>query len=232
MTLKEKIKRFALKHEKLLAAYRSTFGKIKTKYYFNAQRKALQKNGLKLIGKIDKAVSEAGGVCFVDFGTLLGLVRDGSLIKHDMDIDFGIYLTDDFTKDNLDEVMHAIGLKKYRSFYYKDEPVEISYSSGIINIDFFKHFENEEYSTVYYFHRDADRDYPDNDSFDVYKRFGKHISGIKKVDTSGISFNIPENAEEYLESQYGKTWRTPNSGWKTSDCKSLWRLDGEYGILK
>ena len=232
MTFKEKIKRFALKHEKLLGAYRSTFGKIKTKYYFNAQKKALQKNGMELIGKIDKAVTEAGGTCFVDFGTLLGLIRDGSLIKHDMDIDFGIYLTDDFTKENLDKAMFGIGLKKYRSFYYNGAPVEISYSSGITNIDFFKHFEDDEYSTIYYFHRDAKKDYPDNSSFDIFKRSGKHIPGIKRTTVSDISFNIPENAEEYLESQYGKTWRTPNSAWKTTDCKTLWQLDGEYGILK
>ena len=185
MTLKGKIKRFALKHEKLLGAYRSTFGKIKTKYYFNAQKKALQKNGMKLIDKIDKAVTAAGGKYIVTGGSLLGLVRSGELIKHDMDIDFGIFFDADFTKEDLDNTMFAIGLKKYRSFYYHGEPAEVSYSSGITNIDFFHLYENDDSMNSYYFHRDVSKDYPSDDCFDANRLTLKNITGIKRMTVQG-----------------------------------------------
>lgn len=232
MTLKEKIKRFALKHEKLIAAYRSTFGKIKTKYYFNAQKKALQKNGMKLIGKIDKALTEAGGKYIVHGGSLLGLIRDGELIKHDMDIDFGIFFDADFTKEDLDKAMLAIGLKKHRSFYYRDDPAEVSYSFGITDIDFFHIYENGDSMNSYYFHRDVSKDYPSDDCFDANKLILKKITDIKRMTVQGYSFNVPENAEEYLEVIYGKTWRTPDLQWKATDVPCLHSLDGEYGILK
>ena len=64
--LRESLKAFALKHNKLLNLYRKTFGKIKTKYYFGAQKKALQKKGYNLIDRINDVLNKEGAKALKD----------------------------------------------------------------------------------------------------------------------------------------------------------------------
>ena len=228
--LRERLKGFALKHNKLLYIYRKTFGKIKTKYFFNAQKKALQKNGYCLIDRIDKVLNKKGAKFFIDCGTLLGMIRDNKLLEHDKDMDFGIYFDDRFTIRSLDEAMKSIGLKKHREFSFRGEVKEASYSNGITNIDFFKHEESKESSDIYVFYRKNGVKYPSNKHYTTLIMHRAHIPSIQTIDVNGRQLYVPSNYEEYLESAYSKNWRIPDSGWRYLMEPGLEEIKGEYGI--
>jgi len=46
-----------------------------------------------------QALDEIGLFYWIEFGTLLGIIRDGKLIDHDTDLDFGVLL-DDYTPNS------------------------------------------------------------------------------------------------------------------------------------
>ena len=52
----------------------------------------------KVVNIVQNIFEESGYPFFFDMGTLLGIVRDGKLLKRDMDIDMGIYI------ENEDEI--------------------------------------------------------------------------------------------------------------------------------
>lgn len=230
MRVREKLKGFGKKHRSLLAAYRASVGKLKTKFYFDYQRKALQKNGLPLIGRISDALSRYGATYFLNFGTLLGVVRDGQLIEHDRDIDFGIYFDDIFTPEMLDRAMREIGLKRVHTYLFRGEVKEVTYKYGVTNIDFFRHEETETETMSYVFYRQMDVTYEKDNQYSVIRRHRVPIPGIRTIEISGYTFQIPENAEEYLECVYTTSWRTPDAKW-TYRSNPVWEeFPGEYGI--
>ena len=230
--LRESLKAFALKHNKLLNLYRKTFGKIKTKYYFGAQKKALQKKGYNLIDRINDVLNKEGAKSFIDCGTLLGMIRDKKLLEHDRDMDFGIYFDDSFTIRSLDEAMKSIGMKKHREFVFRGDVKEASYTNGIINVDFFKHEESKEFSDIYVFYRKKGVKYPSNKHYTTLIMHRAHIPSIETIDVKGQVLNVPSNYEEYLETAYSKNWRIPDPEWRYLMEPGLEEIKGEYGICQ
>ncbi len=230
--LRENLKKFALKHNWLIKSYRVTLGKIKTKYFFNMQKKALQNKGYTIISKIDDELSAKNARYFADCGTLLGLIRDNKLIEHDRDIDFGIYFSKEFTPKDLDKVMRKLKMKKVHTFYYKNKPVEFSYSDGITHIDFFRHIETKSNSLIYVFYRKLDVEYPDDKSYTVLEMHRARISELVRFKSGEVMTNIPANSEEYLASAYSENWRTPDPTWRYTSEPGLVEITTEYGIKK
>lgn len=212
-TFREKAKRFALKHEKILYVWRKTFGKLKTTVYFNYQKKELQKNGMGLISRINRQLDKYNAKYFVDCGTLLGLVRDGKPIPYDRDIDYGIWFDDAFTPDKLDTIMKKIGLKRISRGSVDGVIQEVTYASGAIHIDFFRHSEIGNESRIYVFFRDVEVKYPSKNHYSILLQRRLHITGLKKINVAGVEMNVPENVEPYLASVYTDNWRTPDPKW-------------------
>ena len=212
-TFREKAKKFALKHDRILTIWRKTFGKLKTSVYFNHQKKELQKNGMGLISKINRALDKYNAKYFVDCGTLLGMVRDKKPIPYDRDIDYGIWFDDVFTPDKLDKVMKGIGLKRISRGRVDGEIQEVTYASGSIHIDFFRHSEVGNESRIYVFYRDVEVTYPSKNHYSILMQRRLHITGLKKIEIAGVGMNIPENTEPYLASIYTNNWRIPDPKW-------------------
>lgn len=230
--LRETVKRFALKHKGLLTVYRHSFGKLKSKFYFNIQRKALQNEGYDLIKKLDAALSAANAQYFVDCGTLLGMYRDGRLITYDRDMDYGIWFDSHFGANELDREMKRLGYKKKSASFFQGEVREITYVKGVLHIDFFVHEESETDSRLYVFYRDVEKQYPDNVHYSVILQKRAHITGLKRVLIQGIGMNVPENTEEYLASAYTENWRVPDPNWRYTMEPGCTYVADEYGIKK
>lgn len=226
-----KLKKFALNHPALLKAYRASLGKLKTGLYWNIQKKTLQKNGISTIQKIFDELEKEGATVFIDFGTLLGIIRDQKLIEYDKDIDFGIYFDDRFSAEDLDRVMSRLGLKKYRYFSYYEEPTEITYTNGVTHIDFFRHREEAGDSIVYVFYRNPDYSYPSNVHYTPLQMHHAGIPGLKKIQVGELKVNIPVNELEYLESTYTKDWRIPDPNWTYLRDPGLVEIKDTYGLM-
>ena len=228
--LRERIKRFALKHNNLLTVYRATFGKIKTALFFGIQSKELQKNGFSMIESINTALTNANANFFIDCGTLLGIIRNRKLIEYDRDMDFGIWFDDQFGPKDLDKIMHRLGFKKVSEGRFHDKVEELTYSKGVIHVDFFVHTEVNDQSWLYVFYRDVERQYPSDRHCSVIIQKRVHITGLKKLTVNNLALNIPENVEEYLASAYTEKWRIPDPQWQYTMEPGCTYVKDEYGI--
>lgn len=198
---------------------------LKNKKYLKKRNIAIHSNGIKKIEMLSKHIST---MIFVDYGTLLGVIRDKKIIEWDDDIDLGIIINDLFTWNNLEEIMYSFGFKKKHEFVYNNEITEQNYEKDYVSMDFFRHYEANAYSISYVYDRNKNKKYPAGNLWDVMEFKTPSINGISYVTINGAKIPVPDNAEEYLSFVYGKDWRIPNPNWHTGDGPATKRLVGEY----
>lgn len=167
------------------------------------------------------AIESIGLTFWLDFGTLLGVYREGDFLKNDSDLDIGLYL-EDYSKE-LDEVMIQHGFKLFRGCQIDggEYGLELSFIKNNIKIDlfFYSRLEPELYK-VHCF-----ENFPDLGERQSIKRFrGLRVieqtmllKELTTIDFKGRSFLIPSNIEDYLSHHYGADFMIP----KNWDYKNL-----------
>lgn len=195
---------------------------------------AVIENGEQEISVITDRLKALGADVFADYGTLLGLVRDGHIIQWDYDIDFGIHINSFFTWRDLEEAMKNLGYVKNHQFYFNGIITEQNYSKGKLFIDFFMHSETNRGSVCYVYDRfRKNRYYPSDLSWDVIEYVTPNIHGTSVFNmNSSFHAAIPDNAEKYLSLIYGDNWRTPDPDWKELNSPAATLLKGKYGIIE
>ena len=152
---------------------------------------------------------------WLDFGTLLGIYRDKGLIKHDLDMDFGIVIDDYLDFQEKEKELLNKGFQKTRELYYNKELMEISYDYKGLNVDFIVYKKEEGYvkSVVVGYLLDALNRPCKYES----SKYEIKFDGLKDYDFEGIKVKIPLNTHEYLEYQYEKDFLIPNKFYNWRD---------------
>ena len=176
----------------------------------NKKRRALQKNGEKTIRAIQGMLEKTGAFFFFDMGTLLGIIRVGRLLRHDMDIDVAVFIQDNAEKEQLKQALLAQGCT-LRSSYQVEElgSVEDSFVCNDIKFDINYFTEVDGCDICYLMYTDPDRPLPDG-QLRVVSLKTPHISELKKINFGGCMINVPKNPEAYLAARYGDNWRIPD----------------------
>ena len=172
----------------------------------------LQRYGVETIKVVETALSNyhEDFVYFADFGTLLGIVRNGNFIQWDDDLDYGFILDDKFSWDDFEKHMAQYDLRKIREFSLLGKITEQTYKRDGLTIDFFaKTYENNEFVAYLFFKKQAYW-YKSKNDFHVQKRTHTPAKGTKQIPFLGTYVTIPANEEEYLERIYSSNWRIPN----------------------
>ena len=200
----------SIKNNKLLyGIIHRTIGTWVSQLHLKKRIRKMKINGNKVIKDLHALLSTQDTVFFVDFGTLLGFVREGKPIDWDYDIDFGICLSDKYTWNNLKTAMEAKGYSLVHEFQYCGMVTEQTYLCEGINVDFFAHFAFDNYSEYYVYYREKNAEYIDKTYMSARKSRTVLInSHIKHKVQMGI-VNVPNDYEKYLEEVYGTDWRTP-----------------------
>jgi phosphorylcholine metabolism protein LicD len=187
--------------------------------------------------QLDKALKEINIFYWLEYGTLLGVVRDNKFIKHDSDIDIGLFLSD--YSSLIDKTMIAHGFIKIRSFYIDDGKygIEETYSYLGVDIDFF-YFSNNS-NGKFYSH--AFKNIDGKTWAETIDQLGGMIAvefifpyyGFKKIDFLGKSFNIPKYPNEHLKTHYGNDFMNPKPQWNAyNDSKNMTILSSKVGVIK
>jgi len=188
-----------------------------TLYERRKEQNHFVKIGEEVISHVQETLSKTPNIFFFDMGTLLGIYRDGHLLKRDMDIDVGVQISSDTEIYEIRSILLFHGfIHKFvfstdihgiiqDTFVYKSITVDISYYRRA-----------GEYDYIYMLYN-AD---------DVIKMLCRHVEGVKLYHFGKILINIPENTDQYLEDRYGNDWKIPNPKYKYWEGPSVVKVGG------
>ena len=166
--------------------------------------------GLKLITKIQNIFKSINVNHFIFAGCLLGLIRDGKLIEHDNDIDFGIYDYKEEDKIKIQNILIENGFVLHRNFYYNDTLTEQTYLISNIKIDIFYFYESENESYCYSF---LPHDFLRCNEMIVFKTTQPKIISTTNIKVNNYNVTIPSNYIDFITCTYGEDWKTHKSNW-------------------
>lgn len=169
----------------------------------------IHRDGIALISEITTVLNQNGIIAFADFGTLLGLVREGHLLQHDLDIDIGAIAYSQDIVGKISQLLTPLSYKLAREFIVGDEIKEQSYKKNHVRIDIQLYFMDGKSMVCYLFHRKT----PEEDVCYAVEKRCEIVGKVEKQLFDGRTIHIPVNAEQLLVDKYGNNWRTPDKGW-------------------
>lgn len=173
-------------------------------------KRGVQRQGVRIIQKMQKILDDTGFVFFFDMGTLLGIVREGRLLKHDMDVDIGVIVDGEEDKSVLKNLLVTAGAQlKYEYVVQELGTIEQSYLYKGVKFDISYYYREADGDVCYLMYRDPEKIYRDF-QMDVVKLTCPTVVAVTKVSFQGLQINAPINPEAYLAVRYGENWRIPD----------------------
>lgn len=175
-------------------------------------------DALKALAQANVALSKVKGLRYwLDCGSLLGAIREGTIMAHDLDVDFSC--NDWKRHKEINKAMISAGFKPFRTHGRPNHGYEQRFVHRTkVRVDIFYFYPG----TV----RDGERvDDPNlcwQGSYDGSKLLvsefpSDFISETIQFTFEGITVPVPKDPERLLQARYGD-WRTPQTKWD-------WRTD-------
>lgn len=183
----------------------------------------IQKDGLKELSLITRTLNNNEIMSFADFGTMLGLIREGKLLEHDLDIDVGVICKGDNSK-KIERLFCKMNYHKSREFVVQGKLAEQSFEKNWIKIDIQYYYEDacdDKMFCFLFYNRNTIKD----GYWQTVKKRCNKVNKVKQVRVKQYRIYIPENAEELLECKYGTSWKTPDKGWNYWEGPNTERID-------
>ncbi len=194
------------------------------------KRYYIQRDGMEVLNEVQTILSELGITSFADFGTCLGLVREGRLLKHDLDMDVGV-IAKPADRDKIRLTLERRGFRLWRQYCYQGNAVEESYHYRDIKVDLNFYEMTDEYSRTWLFYQKPGHEYENSWTRHVVQMTYSPIRGVKYQEFNGSMIALPEDPELLMTEKYGPTWRTPDTGWIYWESPAAVKLD-EIGSFK
>lgn len=196
--------------------FQQKWSKYKINREFNRKVKNLHGYGLVMLRKYFEVCSERNVKAWLEYGTLLGAVRENSFIPHDFDLDVGMYASD-YT-DEFHSLLVKKGFKKNQEFYLVDVQTncktitEVTYTYNSLSIDIFLSSPiDEAYRAIYVYAYNN----PEQMTGIQAKRFRVNtVEPLEDVSINGKYFKSPKNPKQLLSQIYGPNYMIPNPNWK------------------
>ena len=204
--------------------------KIYSQWLEKRRNKRFLRDGLNIL-ELARNILEKNEISYwLEFGTLLGIYRDGGLIKNDLDLDLGAFIED---AERIKKVLLSNGFKIYHSFYCPDDPsiLEQTYVYKGTTIDFFYFVKDEEQKTIYC-HNFLEN--TKNIKFSINKLVFPY-EGFTHFLFNGLHYPIPSNIDEHLKANYGEKYMIPDPNFNSMlDSKNIIRYDlsEKYAYLR
>lgn len=202
------------------------------KYKVYKRNKLFLNHGLDALYAMDDAFCELGIMYWLEFGTLLGAVREKGFIEHDLDIDLACFFAD-YSEEN-EKVFQKHGFVKTRGFLIDDGKFgrEETYTYKGVDIDiFYFHLRDDEM----YCHLFAPR--PGAGWNETVKKDGDFLvrelrypyAGFEPLEFFDRTFNVPSNLKEHLSASYGENYMVKDPNYSNSIATNVRILDDKVG---
>ena len=189
-------------HFKLTSALYKKMFTIKERRRKQNVRKNLDKNGKNVLFSSYHDVTRGGIPFFFDMGTMVGIVREGRIISHDLDIDEFV------------EKLSELGYKHVLRFVDSDNQV-IEDSFSKLGIKFDVHYYRQEGDKMYccICFRPPQKEFNYNE-YEIVSLWCDTVTDMIDFPVYDASLPVPENYEKLLSQKYGENWRIPDKNWK------------------
>jgi len=206
--------------DKIRPLYMPLLNKIK----FNYTNKNFNESGVEVLIESSKILDKIGVFHWLEFGTLLGVVRDGKLIRHDFDLDLGVFI-DDYSED-IKDAFSKYGFEYQHGFkIYDDSGREQTFKKSNVCVDLFYFIKNEATMHCHIFGMQPDKTRK-------IRQVNTKFSGFKEIEFAGKKFNIPKDEIQRLKDTYGDEYTIPIKGWHTpNDAYNSQIIDKEVIYL-
>ncbi len=200
-------------------------------YAIPMRRRRLQKHGWDTLKKVHEVLTKTGIGYFYDYGTLLGLIREGGFIKHDDDIDLTI-LPGTKSPNEVYRVLVNNGFAFLHGFKVGTRIVEFTVTDiNGLSIDIF--FPRKDNRGKYYgvdIFWEPERTYPSELANTVVETEYSMPEALATFTMpNGVDVSIPKDYEKLLVEEFGSTWRIPDAKFVAREnlpCKEL----SEYAV--
>lgn len=184
---------------------------FKKKNYYKKRKDSVEKErqgemllstGKEVLEILNRVSKNSGVKYWLEFGTLLGKVRENNFIGHDINFDIGV-MQDELTPKFIIDLENE-GFKRVSSLSLKGEGLKnLKYDYKGIEVEIFI-FDRENEKVVCYLETE-------DGQVAVYKLSN---STLKEIQFMGIDTYIPRNSLKRLLEIYGKNFNISDSNWK------------------
>lgn len=170
-------------------------------------------------------LSKAGYTPFVFGGSVLGLIRDGELLPWDDDVDIGI-LDDNFKYQEALPKMKQL-LEPLGYHVWKDAKDEMCGALIHVNKGGFDTY-GSAHIDIKFFETNKGKMYFDGWGLPAFEE--SWFKNLKKIESMGTEFLVPEDHEVYLTYDFGTNWKeriVGGFGDFEHQLENCWKWDGE-----
>lgn len=199
---------------------RPLYQKYHGKKILSSRRETFQKYGRELLQQFGLVMEETKCPYWLEFGTLLGAVREHGFMPHDFDLDISI--PQESYNSKVRETLLKYGFKKVRRMYSpRYNVIEDTYSYKGVTIDIVLTFYDEKRDLMYsyafneVFSPSLASDFKKMDDYCIHKCYFPKMK-LTEISFLGLKTYIPDNYKEHLSMIYGPDFMIPNPNW-TSD---------------
>jgi hypothetical protein len=147
------------------------------------------------------ALVSCGARPFLVDGTLLGCIREGGFIGHDLDVDLGCFI-EDLDVEAMTDAMTSAGFAPWKSYGTPERGFQLSFKRHGIKLDVFFYYIGERLTR---FHAAWLKDTPIRYTYPPFS--------LAPVSFLGETFLAPDDPVRFLVTKYGLDWRTPVTPW-------------------
>ncbi len=206
------------------------------------QKEELRRQGrlMKLYGEeiliiINDICTSCKKSIWLEFGTLLGAYREKNFIRHDYDMDLGMYL--DEYDETLEECFKNRGFKKKHHFIqYRGQEhflTEVTWEYEGFHVDIFLCIRDNDNRHIFCYGKKDDVTFSQN-KWEVLDYTLPDAYPLEKVYINKVICNAPAKVQECLKKYYGEGFMTPNKGSSATDKTDrvkIWDIDCAYARI-